>query len=138
MMGSDNQREAVTVCCKFGKRLVATSCGWKIMTICVRHRKVKIFSRTLIKTILDPLPMVSSAIESSDLVSRWKSQNKGPITVFGVPRSLWKSSENDSRLTKKKSPMISLSYLVPIGDTVIVNRLGLKFNIIQVHVLKIR
>ena len=92
----------------------------------------------LIKTLLDPLPMVSSAIEQLDLFSRWKSQNKGPITVFGVPRSLWKSSENDSRLTKKKSPMISLSYLVPIGDTVIVNRLGLKFNIIQVYVLKIR
>ena len=136
MMGSDNQREAVTVCCKFGKRLVATSCGWKIMTICVRHRKVRIFSRTLIKTLLDPLPMVSSAIERSDLFSRWKSQNKGPITVFGVPRSLWKSSENDSRLTKKKSPMNTVSDLVLIGDTVIVNRLGLKFYIIKV--LKIR
>ena len=136
MMGFDNQREAVTGCCKSGKRPVATSCGWKIMTICVRHRKVKIFSRTLIKTLLDPLPMVSSAIERSDLFSRWKSQNKGPITVFGVPRSLWKSPENDSRLTKKKSPMNSVSHFVPIGDAVLVNRLGLKFNIIQV--LKIR
>ena len=128
MMGSDNQREAVTVCCKFGTRLVATSCGWKIMTICVRHRKVKIFSRTLIKTLLDPLPMVSSAIEQLDLFSRWKSQNKGPITVFGVPRSLWKSPENDSRLTKKKSPVNTVSDLVLIGQTSIVNRLGLKFD----------
>ena len=127
MMGSDNQREAVTVCCKFGKRLVATSCGWKIMTICVRHRKVRMSSRTLIKTIIDPLPMVSSAIATSDLTARWKSQNKGPITVFGVPRSLWKSSENDSRLTKKKSPMNSVSDLLLIGQTSIVNRFGLKF-----------
>ena len=85
-------------------------------------------SRTLIKTIIDPLPMVSSAIETSDLVSRWESQTKGPITVFGVPRSLWKSPENDSRLTKKKSPMNSVSDLVLIGETSIVNRLGLKFN----------
>ena len=72
--------------------------------------------------------MVSSAIETSDLVARWKSQNKGPIAVYGVPRSLWKSPENDSKLTKKKSPMTSVSDLVLIGKTSIVNRLGLKFN----------
>ena len=73
--------------------------------------------------------MVSSAIETSDLVARWKSQNKGPIAVYGVPRSLWKSPENDSKLTKKKSPMNSVSDFILIGQTSIVNRLGLKFNI---------
>ena len=106
---------------------MATSCGWKIMTICVLHRKVRIVSVNLIKNILDPLPMVSSAIATSDLAVRWKSQNKGPITVYGVPRSLWKSPENDSRLTKKKSPMNCVSDLLLIGQTSIVNRLGLKF-----------
>ena len=98
------------------------------MTICVRHRKVRIVSGLLIKTNIDPLPLTSSVIESSDLVVRWKSQNKGPIAVYGVPRSLWKSPENESKLTKKKSPMNSVSDLVLIGETSIVNRLGLKFN----------
>ena len=72
--------------------------------------------------------MVSSAIESSHLGFRWISQNKGPITVYGVPRSLWKSPENDSKLTKKKSPMNLVSDLVLIGQTSMINRLGLKLN----------